>query len=73
LVAQSLPYSTHDDFNVAAVLRVNRAQPRRFLLLDHPRDRVPWKLIELVRQPMRQEFYSARPNVAQIAVSRSRA
>ncbi len=45
-----------DDLDVAAVKRVDRAQPRRFLLLDHPRDLVHRQLIELIRQPVRQEL-----------------
>ena len=45
-----------DDLDVAAVKRVDRAQPRWFLLLDHPCDLVHRKLLEVVRQPVRQQL-----------------
>ncbi len=46
----------HDDLDVAAVKCVDRTQPRGFLLVDHPCDLVHRKLIEMIRQPVRQEL-----------------
>jgi hypothetical protein len=42
--------------DVAAVRHVDRAQPRWFLLLDHSRDLMNRKLVELIRQPLCQEL-----------------
>ena len=56
----------HNDFEVAAVDLVDRTQPRRFLLLDHPGDLVHRKLIEMIWQPLCQQleqYHAQRINI----------